>query len=89
MEHHPEQQAGEIYMGNTLPSELSQSSWRTRRLGTSAFFANGTPMTKTTLRPWFIKESEVEADVAKEASRAAPDHDRIKALTQMVQRGHI
>jgi hypothetical protein len=67
MNHHPEQQDDEIYMGNEYVEMLmsghrgSITKWETLRLGDTAYDRSGNVLTNH--RPMFIKRSEVEAAI--------------------------
>ncbi len=63
MKNHPEKQPDEIYLGNANPETLLKSSWRTSRLGDNPLRADGTPYAGGDLYPWFIKKSEVQAQI--------------------------
>ncbi len=66
MKQHPEQQEGEIYMGNSDPSGFAASFWRTKRQGVAALDVNISPINyayEHRLRPWFIKADEVRETV--------------------------
>lgn len=63
MKTHPEKQPDEIYLGNANPDTLWKSSWQTSRLGDSPLMADGRPYMGGGLKPWFIKKSEVQAQI--------------------------
>jgi len=72
---HPEQRPDEIYLGNARPGDLSDSSWKTSRLGKVGLQADGSPLGKHNaerLRPWFIKRAEVEATIQAERLNNKP-----------------
>lgn len=86
---HPEQQEDEIYLGNTIPEALNQSTWKTSRLGDIPRMVDGSPIAeKTVLRPWFIKRFEVQA--ALDAELAKPSearmNERISVYTNMLSK---
>lgn len=85
MEHHPEQQDDEIYMGNTNPEDVHRSSWRTSRLGKQPLMRDGTPIDGSRLRPWFIQISEVQQSIETERKLNKPwSAERIATLQPMV-----
>lgn len=61
---HPEQQDGELYMGNTTVNSFDCSGWVTKRMGKVARYHDGREMERDGigkgLFPWFIDRSEVE-----------------------------
>ncbi len=85
MKTHPEQRPDEIYLGNTRPEDLWKSSWRTSRLGENPLMVDGTPYTGGNLNPWFIKKSEVQAQIDSEKlNNKLWSEERIKTFEQMI-----
>ena len=62
---HPECLTDEIYYGNCSVNALHTCSWKTRRIGTTAFESDGT--IETSMVPIFVKRAEIsaKADAAK------------------------
>lgn len=74
MNAHPEQQAGEIYLGNFTPGDLLRVGWKTTRTGEKAYCRDGTPypfQKQHGVRPAFIRRDEIEQAI--EAELAAGD----------------
>jgi hypothetical protein len=90
MQNHPEQQPDELYMGNTMPEEVGQSSWRTTRLGETPLNIHGETITNSRLKPWFIKRSEVEAAIRTERLTDKPrSSERIGVYESMLAEGKV
>ncbi len=67
---HPEQGLDEIFLGNAVLKDVQDSSWRSSRLGRTAYMLNGTEIKRqdsqfrfNDLMPWFIKKEEVEGAI--------------------------
>lgn len=85
MKTHPEQQPDEIYLGNTVPSNLDKSEWKTKRLGIKCMLQAGTLYISEYLKPWFIKRSEVQEALDKQRFENHPGSpERIKVYEQML-----
>lgn len=80
MDKHPEQEPGEVYLGNSDesglmrprwhsgesydPSGFKASSWKTKRLGRTAYDVDGHVINDSAYHPWFVQRSEVEQAIA-------------------------
>lgn len=75
MSKHPEQRSGELYLGNAMPEDVMNSSWRTSRLGNTPLRTDGKPCENSRLRPWFITRYEVEAAINTQRLLGGPNHE--------------
>jgi len=71
---HPEQQDGELYMGNIEEMQFGKSSWLSSRMGAAAYDIDGNVISKSfgNLRPWFIRAEEVESAIRAEEISPRP-----------------
>lgn len=86
---HPEQLEDEIYMGNASLGDICKSSWTTSRLGELRLDISGrecdTKNTPASLKPWFIKISEVQNRIDNErATNHSWSQSIINSLQQMI-----
>lgn len=59
---HPEAADDEVWIGNMFRSDFAMVGWTTKRLGKTAYLANGKPIPKTQgFGPVFVKRAEIEA----------------------------
>lgn len=85
MRDHPERRPDEIYMGNAESDMPRKSTWH-GRLGEQCFKADGTPLSDSHLRPWFILRSSVEAAIRSEESENKPwSAERIRVYRKMLE----
>ncbi|MFZ5364681.1 MAG: hypothetical protein ACOZBH_00580 [Patescibacteria group bacterium] len=59
---HPEQRAGEAFLGNTVEGLFSQIRWKTKRLGSTAYGTNGQMIPAgEQISPVFVQRQELLA----------------------------
>lgn len=93
MKKHPEQQDGEIHLGNTTVDDFHKSSWNSKRMGNLARYAGGRPIDARhmfeSLYPWFIARSEVEAKILSIGPDAPNREERIRTYQSMLADGGV
>jgi hypothetical protein len=75
---HPEQQDGELYMGNATEEQYPRFRWRTKRRGETSHDGNEFP--------WFIAAAEVRERIASSV-RAPNSAERIAVYRAMLVDG--
>jgi len=90
MQHHPEQQDDEIYMGSASRADLSVFQWESSRLGRITYDSDGRPLNSLRVRPWFIQVAEVTAAIKQESLRdQAGSQAKIRLWQEMVDKRSI
>lgn len=69
---HPEQQDGEIFLGNLGVKAFIACGWGSKRRGIVALDANGDTIENPESFPVFIRKSDVQAQIALEKATHGP-----------------
>ena len=71
---HPEEQPGEVWLGNIYATDFKAIGWRTKRLGVTPFASDGTRLKGGNMRPVLVLRAEIEAAGVPIPPSGAIDH---------------